>query len=329
MKISVIVPIYNVEKYLERCLESIVNQTIKELEIILINDGSNDGSYQIACTYASKDSRVTLLVNEKNIGQGLSRQKGLVHAKGEYVTFVDSDDFIELDMYENLYRKAKEKDYDVVGSDFTYVFQDGKRITNAICREKIEKLNNTYILDRLLSSEQNNFIPNSLCNKIYKLEFIKENKIEILSERFLFLEDLVFNINFFACRPTVAWIPQSYYNYMLRKGSTMYSYRSHFVDRYKMMNREISTILWRQGINEDKYRYDLDQNLFKYTFVFLMNSLHNPDYKSRLPEFYRVITDPYLKKNMKRISLKKAFGYNDFWIKNWAKYIVVLFMRCI
>lgn len=329
MKISVVVPIYNVEVYLERCLDSIVNQTLKELEIILVDDGSNDGSNRIARTYAGKDSRVILLVNEKNIGQGLSRQKGLAYARGEYVTFVDSDDFIGPEMYEDLYRKAKEREYDVVGSDFTYVSPDGKRIVNAIDRERIDKLDYTYILDRLFSSEQNHFIPNSLCDKIYKLDFIRKNKIEILSERMLFLEDLVFNVHFFSCRPTVAWLPQSYYNYMLRKGSTMYSYRRQFVDRYKMMNQELSSILRQHGIEEDKYRHELDQNLFRYTFVFLTNCFHNPDYKSRLPEFYRIIKDPYLKKNLKKISSKEVFHSNDSWIKKWIKYMVVLFMRYI
>lgn len=329
MKVSVVVPIYNVKAYLKRCLDSIVNQTLKEIEIILVDDCSNDGSNQIARTYTVQDSRVTLLVNEKNIGQGLSRQKGLAYARGEYVTFVDSDDFIGLEMYENLYRKAKEKEYDVVGSDFMYVFPDGKKIANAINSEKIDKLDYTYILDRLLSSEQDNFIPNSLCDKIYKLDFIRKNRIEILSERILFLEDLVFNVHFFSCRPTVAWLPQNYYNYMLRKGSTMYSYRSQFIDRYKTMNEEISTILGQQGIKDDKYRYNLNQNLLKYTFVFLTNCLHNPNYKSRLPEFYRIITDPYLKNNLKKKSLKEVFHLNDSWIKKWIKYIVLLVLKYI
>lgn len=105
IKVSVIVPVYNVEKYLRECLNSLVNQTLKEIEIICINDGSEDSSLEILNEYASKDSRF-VIINQENSGQSVARNKGLDVAKGEYIGFVDSDDWVDLNFFENLYSEA-------------------------------------------------------------------------------------------------------------------------------------------------------------------------------------------------------------------------------
>lgn len=329
MKISVIIPVYNVELYLRRCLDSIINQTFKDLEIIIINDCSNDNSNEIINEYAAKDTRIVLIANEKNIGQGLSRQKGIDYAHGKYVTFVDSDDYIESEMYEELYKKAEESDYDVVGCDFTYVFNNGRKVLNSIPENKLNGLSYKFILDSLISSEQNKFIPNSLCNKIYKFSFIKENQIEILSERSCFLEDLLFNITFFSCKPTVSWIHRSYYNYMIRTGSTMYSYQQNFVNRYKAMHLMILQALQKQGLSTDEYIENLNNNLFAYTFTFLGNAFKNPDFKLKFIEFYKTINSPFLKNNIKKFPPGIIFNSSDRLMKKWIKYILLLLMRVV
>lgn len=329
MKISVIVPVYNVEFYLRRCLDSIINQTFKDLEIIIIDDCSNDNSNEIVNEYAAKDTRIVLIVNEKNIGQGLSRQKGINYAHGEYIAFVDSDDYIESEMYEELYRKAKEADYDVVGSDFTYVFSDGRSVLNAIPANKLNGLDYKFILDNLISPEQSNFIPNSLWNKIYKLCFIKENQIDILSERVCFLEDLLFNIVFFSCKPTVGWIPKRYYNYVIRTGSTMYSYRQNFVSRYKTMHLLILQTLQKQGLSTDEYIDKLNYNLFTYAFTFLGNAFKHPELKLKFIEFYKTLKNPFLKDNIKKFPPEAIFNSNDHLMKKWLKYALLLLMRIV
>ena len=101
-KISVIVPVYNVEKYLRKCIDSLTNQTLKDIEIILVNDGSTDNSGSIIDEYAKQDKRV-IAIHKENGGQSSARNMGLDIAKGKYVGFIDSDDWIELDMYENMY----------------------------------------------------------------------------------------------------------------------------------------------------------------------------------------------------------------------------------
>jgi glycosyltransferase involved in cell wall biosynthesis len=112
-KVSVIVPVYNVELYLEECLDSIICQTFKEIEIILINDGSIDRSLDIMELYASKDSRITVL-NQPNRGVSVARNAGIQHASGEYILFADSDDTIVPEAIEELYRKAGETGADLV-----------------------------------------------------------------------------------------------------------------------------------------------------------------------------------------------------------------------
>ena len=111
-KVSVIVPTYNVEPYLRECMDSIIGQTMKELEIICVNDGSTDGSLAILKEYAEKDSRV-VLIDKQNAGYGCAMNDGLDRATGEYIGIVEPDDFVDRHMYEDLYRIAKEKDLDV------------------------------------------------------------------------------------------------------------------------------------------------------------------------------------------------------------------------
>ena len=112
-KISVIVPVYNTEKYIGRCIESILNQSYKELEVIVINDGSSDGSAEIIRKYAENDSRI-IFIDNKNYGVSESRNIGIRNAKGEYIQFVDSDDFIDENMLKDTLKLLEEHNVDMV-----------------------------------------------------------------------------------------------------------------------------------------------------------------------------------------------------------------------
>ena len=127
IKISVIVPVYNAQQYLPRCLESIIGQTYKNLEIILVDDGSKDGSAKIMDMYAKKDARILLLSHAKNMGLVHARKTGVSHATGEYISYVDADDTIELTRCEDLLRKDDYGRTDIIWSDRVLVFPDGKQ----------------------------------------------------------------------------------------------------------------------------------------------------------------------------------------------------------
>ena len=116
-KISVVVPVYNVEKYLKECINSIINQTLEDIEIICVNDGSTDSSLEILNDYAKKDSRI-IVINKSNSGYGHTMNMGLNAASGEYIGIIESDDFADKNMFEDLYKLAKEYDADIVKGDW-------------------------------------------------------------------------------------------------------------------------------------------------------------------------------------------------------------------
>ena len=142
-KISIIIPVYNVKKFLNKCLKSIVNQTFTDLEIICINDGSTDKSLSILNSFAQKDNRI-IVINQSNQGQSCARNAGLAIATGEYTGFVDSDDWIDLDFYEKLYTAAEKYNADIVcvNDDINTTSANGKmisRIMMSVSQNEIER----------------------------------------------------------------------------------------------------------------------------------------------------------------------------------------------
>ena len=129
VKVSVIVPVYNVEKYLRECLDSLVNQTLKDIEIICVNDGSSDNSLQILQEYSYNYPNI-IVINQKNQGAGLARNVGINQAQGDYIGFVDPDDWIEPDMFSILYEKAVNTGVDIVECDYRMVFENSTKIKN-------------------------------------------------------------------------------------------------------------------------------------------------------------------------------------------------------
>jgi len=130
--ISIIVPIYNVEIYLEKCLNSIINQTYKNIEILLINDGSSDNSLRICKKYQKKDKRI-VLINKKNGGLSSARNAGIDKASGNYLLFIDSDDYIEIDMIEKLYNNIKSNNADISICNF-FITKKNKDRKNKSCK---------------------------------------------------------------------------------------------------------------------------------------------------------------------------------------------------
>ena len=172
--VSVIVPTYNVESYLAKCLDSIISQTLKNIEIICVNDGSTDGSPQILEEYAKKDGRIKI-INQPNGGYGKAMNNGIAAAAGEYIGIVEPDDFILSEMYETLYNAAKEYDCEIVKSDFYRFIGDGAdRTYFQIAREE-----NNYnrIINPAEEKECFRFVMNTWCG-IYRRDFLLSNGID-------------------------------------------------------------------------------------------------------------------------------------------------------
>ncbi len=217
-KISVIIPCYGVERYLDRCMESIVNQTLKDIEIILVDDGSPDYVPEMCDEWAKKDARIKV-IHKKNAGLGYARNTGLDVATGEYIAFVDSDDYVELNMYEKLYNVAKEHNSDAVFSGFKKEFKHGYFLNVQECHNYIE----------FSDCEVQNLIPDfvasephckseykyemSVWHSIYKRSIIHEHHLRFISEREYASEDIPFQIDFLSFAYRVSFIPDMLYIY--------------------------------------------------------------------------------------------------------------------
>ena len=171
--ISIIIPVYKVEKYLEKCIQSVINQTYENLQIILVDDGSPDNCGKICDEYAKKDHRIEV-IHKSNGGLSDARNKGLEIAKGEYIGFVDSDDYIEADMYEVLYNLLKQYNADVSICNFYTVSQGKISIKNA--DNGINDYNRIEILKEILLDRN---IQSYAWNKLYKKELFDEIKYPI------------------------------------------------------------------------------------------------------------------------------------------------------
>ena len=171
--ISLIIPVYKVEKYLEKCIQSVINQTYENLQIILVDDGSPDNCGKICDEYAKKDHRIEV-IHKSNGGLSDARNKGLEIAKGEYIGFVDSDDYIEADMYEVLYNLLKQYNADVSICNFYTVSQGKISIKNA--DNGINEYNRIKILKEILLDKN---IQSYAWNKLYKKELFDEIKYPV------------------------------------------------------------------------------------------------------------------------------------------------------
>lgn len=203
-KVSVIIPVYNVEPYLPRCLDSVINQTLEDIEIICINDCSTDNSLAILQDYASKDKRIKIIDLGVNNGVGNARNKGLDTAKGEYIGFVDPDDYIDLNFYEELYEKGKETDADIVKCEFETIKTDGSR-EKSISNYRIQTISKFYFSNEYTSA-------------IYKSSLIFGNNITfptdiIVGEDSVFLHKVVIKAN------KINIISNVFYYYVRRNNS--------------------------------------------------------------------------------------------------------------
>lgn len=229
MLISVIVPVYNVDKYLRECLDSLIVQTYKKLEIIVIDDGSTDCSGKICDEYAAKYNYIKV-IHKENAGLGMARNTGLEHMTGEYVTFVDSDDYLEPDCIENLYIGLTENKVDMCKGGFQRFTGKNKVLyTIRYNDEFFEKGEaRTELLPRMIGSrpDRQDSIEMCVCGALYAVAPIKEHSLRFPSERELISEDLVFNIDYMQYANGACTISDVGYKYRMNPGSLSTQYRS-------------------------------------------------------------------------------------------------------
>lgn len=242
--ISIIVPVYNVEKYLEECIVSLVNQTYKNIEIIIVNDGSTDSSSELCEKLAKYDNRIKV-IHKKNAGLGLARNTGLEYVKGKYVTFIDSDDFADIDLVEKLYNGIVSDNADTCIGGFKRVNDDGNILYEEVY-ESITYSENQVVENLLLrmlgsSPKKSDAIRMSVWNVLFSVEIIKNNNLEFCSERKYISEDLIFDIDYYQHSNKVSVINSSAYNYRVNNNSLTMKYRDDKFIKCKFMYNEVCT----------------------------------------------------------------------------------------
>lgn len=208
--VSVIVPVYNVEKYLRKCLNSLVNQTLKDIEIIVVNDGSPDNSQLIIEEYISKYPSVKGVI-KSNGGLADARNYGLQYATGKYIGFIDSDDSVEPDMYEKLVSKAEQEQADLVVCDLEYVWEDGSK--EPMRMAGLNRVNGKSDRESLFVS------PLFAWNKLYRREFFMNTGLQYSVGKWY--EDIPVTVPLFALANKVAYVPEVMIHYLQRGTSIM------------------------------------------------------------------------------------------------------------
>ncbi len=253
-QISVIVPVYNVEKYLSRCIDSILNQTFSDFELILVDDGSPDQSGKICDEYALKDSRVKV-IHKKNGGVSAARNTGIDEAVGEYIMFVDSDDYIDENMLSDM---MIHNGVDAIFCGFTYVDKMGNKIKKCSVKDfcAIEK---PLFIEKHYMKCKKNYIISGPCNKIFKTEVIKRNNVKF-DETISICEDGSFVMNALQYCKTFSNIGASYYNYVQYGENTlMHKYNANAIESAEILySAHIN--FFRGDKNEDVLKLELNKD---------------------------------------------------------------------
>lgn len=223
--VTIVLPIYNVEKYLDRCLMSVVEQTYKNLEIILVDDGSPDNCPLMCDEWAKKDARIKV-VHKTNEGLGMARNTGIDNASGKYIFFLDSDDSVDVTLVEKCVASAEENGSDVVAFSRHNIYDDGRIVSRKVS-VPTEVFDNEGIIKQFLPSlftYQMGFGV-SAWSKMYNLDTLKRLGIRFRSEREIVSEDAYFALEFYPELSSVSVVPECLYNYYKRNDSLSRSYK--------------------------------------------------------------------------------------------------------
>ena len=306
MKLSVVVPMYNSEKYIKRCINSIINQDMKDIEIILVNDGSRDKTNYIAEKYVEKYKNIKLIDKENNEGLSAARNTGIKNAIGEYIVFIDSDDEINNGMFTNMYELGKKSDSDLVMCSYLRKYKDFDVEIKANIKEDYVIYNRSQVEKIIIPT----FVENIeygyyyAWTKLYKRKFLDKHNI-LFREKIKFGEDWFFNLELFDKINTFAYINKPYYNYFDNIGS-----QSKNIDKDRIK-------LYLDGHKIKHYfikKYDLES---KYVDIKLLEEIYVYIYSLLLSN------EPYTtKKNIiKSLSTNRQFLECLYCIKEHPKFI--------
>lgn len=317
VKVSIIVPIYNAEVFLSKSIESLQKQTLKDIEIILINDGSTDRSLEICKKYGVKDSRIKI-IDKPNAGVSAARNSGLEIATGKYIGFLDADDWAEPIMYLNMYENMEK-------------FQSNVCITNYISSNKIIKLNfdnqllnKDEILQKLIPNllapsdlDSNGYtIMGSVWRLLINRSFLEKTDITF-KEDLKYKEDKVFCLELFLKSKVISVDHNAYYHYVINSNSLTQTYSKDIAQRSMIVSNYIKKILENENVLE-MYKPSLDISYASTAIALLANNFNKKNdetFKLKINKIKNICRDPKLKKILKSLDIKKYTTRKKFVIK--------------
>ena len=258
-KVTVIIPVYNAEKFLEECLNSIINQTLSDIEIIIVNDGSTDSSAEICKKYTEKDNRIKY-IEKDNSGKGETCNVAMDIATGEYLSFIDADDYIKRDMMEALYKKANEYDADIVKAEW---YRNSYKINSMV----LDKQLNEFPQNRIITLKEYPdllIVQPTLWSGIYKTEFINRNNIRYLETPGAF-QDVAFTHKVFYFAQSIVLLPEPYVYYRIDNdtssvhsgsNSAIIFYEYEEIDRILALNPEIKKVVNTSKLKRQFFDYE-------------------------------------------------------------------------
>lgn len=297
--VTVIVPCYNVEKYIEKGLNSLINQTLKDIEIIVINDGSNDNTLKILNEFKKNDKRIRI-IDKKNEGVSAARNIGLKEAKGKYICFMDSDDWLEKDFLEKMYNKISENDYDMVACDTYAIYPNKKKYIKS-------NINDNQDEKKLMIDAYT-----VIWNKIYKKEIIKDIYFD---NSISFCEDVLFLYEVYLKVKRVGSIHEPLYNYLQREKSLTYTYNEIIYDLIKSIDKVVDYYEINNYL--DKYYQEIEYSYVRYLFATFIKRLSKTKNKIKFKKGCNFVKNkvkekfPYYKKN-KYLKNKKGLYLKYF-----------------
>lgn len=299
VEISIIVPVYKAELSLNKCLDSILDQTFGDFEVILINDGSPDSCGSICDAYASKDKRLRVIHKENN-GVSAARNDGIKVARGKYITFVDSDDWIEPNMLEGIMSIIRTDNYDCVVTGILFDFEKDKHVQLRHVNDKLRCKTKHDIGNAVIQLEQSKIFGFCHC-KVYKTEIVKDNDI-YFSTDISYMEDLIFNCRYFSLIDTLYVCQESYYHYIIGNETSLSSkYVPNLFSTIREVNKYITELFGKLDIMSTTIPTNLPDGYVEGIQQCVLNIYHKEaklNYQERHEFLNRVLTDPQLSKEL-------------------------------
>lgn len=258
-KISVIVPCYNVSKYLNGCVDSLIEAKVDSMEIVLVNDGSTDNTLDICNEYKKKYPKLIKVIDKKNGGLSDARNVGIDKSKGDYISFVDSDDTVEKDLYKNLISKIDSGDYEIIAFGENRIFPDHTiQVSSGIDRE----CNDQEDVKKIMP-----YIYPAACNKIYKRELFDKVRFK----KSIWYEDVEFIYRLLPLVSKLTYIDGYYYNYYQREGSITYTYNSKLYDLVDNLNSLVE--YYKDNGLYHEYHDELEYFYVRYSYATFIKRL--------------------------------------------------------